>query len=359
VATTITAAASAGFDLIGATCTGLGAGGTATLAGNVLTLSAAATAAGANIACTFTSAGSVQLDPPTLPGAVVGVPYAETLTATNGVAPYAFAVTAGALPPGLSLSSAGVLAGVPTTSGSFGFTVSATDANGRIGSSAFTLAVAAPALTVQPSTLPDGTGSAAYVAQITATGGTAPYAFAVGSGALPPGLALAANGLLSGVPTAAGRFSFSVAVVDSTPGIAGTATRSYTLDVLAPTVQVVATVPDPWVLGRPVAVQFTAAGGAAPYAFALASGTLPSGVTLSAQGLLSGTPTQSGAFLFAVRATDANGFTATREIRVTVAQAPVPVPVHSIGGLFLMLLGLLGIGLWAVRHAGTPNGSAN
>ncbi len=350
VATTITAAATPGFALVGATCTGLGAGGTATLAGDTLTLDAAATAAGANIACTFTSASTIQINPSTLPSAAVGVAYNETLTATNGVAPYGFAVTSGALPPGLSLSPAGALTGTPTTSGIFGFTITASDSLARFASGTYTISVAAPTLMLQPATLPTATGSAAYSAQVTAMGGTAPYVFSLDSGALPPGLTVTANGLVSGVPTAAGSFTFVLAVVDSTPGIAGSAMRTCTLDVLAPTLPIIGAVPDPLTLSQPFTVQLTASGGATPYAFTLASGTLPPGVTLSGQGLLSGTPTQLGAYVFEVRVTDANGFTATREIRVTVAQAPVAVPARSIGGLSLMLLGLLSIGLWTLRR---------
>src|SRR5579871_4492538 len=63
-----------------------------------------------------------------LPAGQINVAYTQTtLTAANGTAPYMFAVTGGALPSGMALSSAGALSGTPTASGSFNFTVTATD----------------------------------------------------------------------------------------------------------------------------------------------------------------------------------------------------------------------------------------
>jgi hypothetical protein len=64
--------------------------------------------------------GSLTISPATLPDASYGSAYtpAQTLTATGGTAPYTFSVTTGSLPPGMSLSTAGVLSGTPTAAGS-------------------------------------------------------------------------------------------------------------------------------------------------------------------------------------------------------------------------------------------------
>ena len=74
-------------------------------------------------------------------------------------------------------------------------------------------------------------------ATFTATGAgtTAPFTFAVTAGALPDGLSLAANGDLTGTPTVAGDFTFTVTATDSTPGGSGgpfTGSRQYTVTVL-------------------------------------------------------------------------------------------------------------------------------
>lgn len=74
--------------------------------------------------------------------------------------------------------------------------------------------VTPPPVTVDQGTLPNGTVGVAYSQTLTASGGAAPYTFTVTGGALPPGLTLAASGLLSGTPTAAGLFTFTVRGTD-------------------------------------------------------------------------------------------------------------------------------------------------
>lgn len=87
---------------------------------------------------------TVTLTPPAgaLPEATVGAAYSQTLSATGGAAPYSFLVSSGSLPPGMSLSSSGVLAGAPTTAGLFNFSITVTNAShGSSGSQPYTLAV--------------------------------------------------------------------------------------------------------------------------------------------------------------------------------------------------------------------------
>ena len=84
----------------------------------------------------------IALVVPTIPSATVGQSFSMTLSATGGIEPYNFAVTSGALPAGLSLSSAGVISGKPSgvapgKTQSFTFTVTVTDKNGGTTSAAF------------------------------------------------------------------------------------------------------------------------------------------------------------------------------------------------------------------------------
>jgi hypothetical protein len=85
----------------------------------------------------------ILLSPATLPGGTFARPYRQTITATeagyNGS--FGFAVTAGALPPGLGLTGDGTLHGTPTAAGLFAFTVTATDSNGLAGQQPYTLIV--------------------------------------------------------------------------------------------------------------------------------------------------------------------------------------------------------------------------
>jgi len=79
-----------------------------------------------------------------LKGGITGVAYSETITAQGGTSPYTFTVTSGAVPGGCSMSSAGIITGTPTATGTASFTVRVTDANGYTGSQAFTILVSAP-----------------------------------------------------------------------------------------------------------------------------------------------------------------------------------------------------------------------
>jgi hypothetical protein len=84
----------------------------------------------------------VVLSPTTLPATTIGeAGYSQTITGNGGTPPYTFAVTAGSLPPGLTLSSAGLLSGTPTAAGSYPFTITATDSTGTTGSQAYTVTV--------------------------------------------------------------------------------------------------------------------------------------------------------------------------------------------------------------------------
>ncbi len=97
---------------------------------------------GANYGAYFTIAGGC----PTilmakLAAAVKNVATSQNLNAYGGTAPYTYATNSGSLPPGLSLSSSGLLSGTPTTTGQYSFTATATDANGCTGGQTYTLQV--------------------------------------------------------------------------------------------------------------------------------------------------------------------------------------------------------------------------
>ena len=162
---------------------------------------------------------TITLGPATLPNVTPGVAYNQSLTASGGTSPYAYAVASGSsLPTGFTLSSGGTLYGTTTVVGSYTFTVTATDANHCTGSKAYSLTVVqpCPTITLSPAALPNGTQGAAYNQSLAASGGVSPYAFAVASGSsLPAGLTLSSGGSLSGTPTAAGGYTFTVTATDA------------------------------------------------------------------------------------------------------------------------------------------------
>ena len=94
---------------------------------------------------------TIALSPATLPNGTVAVAYSQTLVGSGGTAPYTFALTGGTLPAGLTLTSAGVLAGTPTAAGTSSFTIRATDANGCFADFARTLVVTTAVPTVPQS----------------------------------------------------------------------------------------------------------------------------------------------------------------------------------------------------------------
>jgi YVTN family beta-propeller protein len=174
----------------------------------------------------YSTPSPITLAPESLPEGTVGAAYTETITASGGTAPYTYSVVSGSLPPGLTLSSSGILSGTPTAQGTYNFTVAATDANGCPGSRDYALTIVCPIISLAPTSLPNATQGTAYDQTITASGGTAPYTYTVTSGALPAGLTLSSGGIISGTPTATGIFNFAVTATDF---FGCTGSRSYEL----------------------------------------------------------------------------------------------------------------------------------
>ncbi|PPF13071.1 DUF11 domain-containing protein [Rathayibacter sp. AY1A5] len=156
--------------------------------------------------------------------APLGAPFSYTF-ATGGAS--TFELASGSLPAGLTLTSAGVLSGTPTVEGASSFTVSARTTFGTTTGAPHTLTVgpAATAPTLS-GTAAAGVVGSAYDFTYTATGSPAPVV-TVASGTLPPGLALDGSGRLTGTPTTAGTYGFTLRAVNP----AGTVEAASTLTV--------------------------------------------------------------------------------------------------------------------------------
>jgi hypothetical protein len=241
-------------------------------------------------------------------GAVQGVAITPTapLVGSGGAGgPYTFSATG--LPAGLTMAANGSISGTPSVSvGSpFSYTVTVTDSAGNTGTFTCSVAVSPPPTAscgVFTGTLVQNVAITPTAPLVGSGGVGGPYTFSATG--LPAGLTMASNGIISGTPTVSGGpFSYTVTVADSA-GNKGTFSCSVSIGgpptascgVITGAVQGVAITP----------VTLVGTGGAGgPYTFS-ATG-LPAGLTMSASGTISGTPSVNGTFPYTVTVTDKAG----------------------------------------------------
>lgn len=261
---------------------------------------------------------------------VVGQGYSARLVGTGGRAPYTWSLVGGSLPTGVTMSPTGALAGTPTAAGNFSADVRITDASVPTHLSVtvtVSILVSPPALGLSTPQLPQGTVGQAYSATLGATGGTTPYTWSVTSGSLPAGIALSPAGTLSGTPTTAGTSS---AVVQVTDASAQHATETITMVVNPSPVAVTTSVLPSASVGAAYAQTLTATGGTTPYTWSVISGTLPTGLTLTSTGVLSGTPTTAGSSTVTVQVADATGQKATANLTLTVVASSLSITTATL-----------------------------
>ncbi len=261
----------------------------------------------------------------TLTEGIVATAYDVTLVASAGTAPYRYAVTSGALPAGLALDGiTGRISGMPTTAGSYNFTVTATDANNATGTASYSIAIVLQAPTANDVRATVAANSAANPIRLDLTGGPAN---SVAVGAQPAhGTAAVSELAITYTPTPgySGSDSFTYVATNAT-GTSPAATVAIT--VTAPTLTFS---PPAGGLASGTAgsaysgITVTASAGGAPYRYAITSGQLPAGLELDgATGAIGGTPTRAGNHDFTVTATDANNAAGTARYAIVVAAAPV------------------------------------
>ncbi|MBS1830424.1 MAG: putative Ig domain-containing protein [Acidobacteria bacterium] len=274
---------------------------------------------GANLSATktfqLTVTANFSITTAGLPNGTVGVFYNQTLSTAGGRAPIRWGEQSGQLPLGLVLNSnTGGLTGTPQQAGDFTFTLFALDADQQRATKQFTVTIRGN-FRITTDTLPGATVGEAYSQTIGTTGGTAPLTFTVSEGTLPAGLSLnRTSGAITGTPTAAGTFAFTVQANDSNNQ---SARQAYSIVIIGPPRIVTESLPAGRV-GNAYTATVEAAGGETPYRFS-ATG-LPNGLTINATtGAITGNPTQAGSFDITVTVTDRAGRTGTQQFTVSIA----------------------------------------
>jgi large repetitive protein len=318
----------------------------------------------------------------------VGQPVHLQLLALNGCDVYWWEIVNGVLPAGLSMSSSGLVTGTPTAAGTTQPWVILHDLTALQGGPAwcggdnhserqFVFAVAGgggappptpappaqPPLQITTSALPRATAGTPYNATLAASGGGS-VSWSVSAGSLPGGLTLGPNGVLSGTPTGAGNYSFTVRVSS------GGRSASRQLDLVVAE-KLTASVPadQEWEVRRPLQISISAKGGTPGYSWKI-SGTLP-GKTgfVGNQGdgstsFVRGVPAEAGMFPIVLTVTDAVGASAEVKVTLTVA-ARLQIATVRVGRaarmgkryrLALTSRGGVGDTNWVVTAGSLPSG---
>ena len=283
--------------------------------------------------------------PATLPQ-LIGTAVSITCAPAGGTGPYTWSISAGALPPGLVQDggTGNITGTLADPAGPYSFTVMATDtiAPNATGSQTYT------GTTVDPLTIscapPAPTGGPVeadvpYSATCTAGGGTQAYTWSIVGTLVPPGLTItpasATTATVSVTPAAAmASYQYHVHLTDSTSPALTADSGVYT-GAIAPAVTITTTSPlPPAVVGTAYSRPFAAGGGVAPFSWSAAG--LPAWLTMSAGGLLTGTPPATGSVSFTVTVTDGAGgvdpvlFTLPVNAALTITTTS-PLPAATIG----------------------------
>jgi len=262
-----------------------------------------------NYSITVTDRAPTWVTAASLPSFTKNSAYSTTVSATDDDSlSVLYSLFSGSLPTGLTLSSAGVISGTPTSSTNLTFTIRATDANGMYADRQFTMTNVGPSWTTS-SALPIFTRNVAYSTTVVATddSGVAPT-YSLISGALPTGLSLnSSTGVISGTASSSSPASFTLRATDANGAFAD---RAFTMANAGPTWTTSGTI-STLSNGSAYSYQLVATddSGTAPI-YSLVSGTFPAGITVSSSGLISGTTSaitgSTGTISLTFRATDAN-----------------------------------------------------
>jgi hypothetical protein len=259
------------------------------------------------------------LGPESTAPATTGAPYSLQMTTSIPDAK-TFAITGGALPPGLAIDGAtGLVAGTPTTSGTYAFTVySKVNSDPRSDTKSLQIVVRAPLTITVGAPLESGLAIGEVRVPVESTwqtsGGSGTYTWALTAGTLPSGVTFT-SGSFSGTPRTAGTYPFAVSVTDSEGRTASAAARISVASDLTVTTAVLR----PAKVGKAYAAKLRTSAGVKPIAWKISAGKLPPGVRFDrVLGSLAGVPKQAGRYRLSFEARDSQRVAARRSLTLTV-----------------------------------------
>jgi hypothetical protein len=259
------------------------------------------------------------LGPESTAPATTGAPYSLQMTTSIPDAK-TFAITGGALPPGLAIDGAtGLVAGTPTTSGTYAFTVySKVNSDPRSDTKSLQIVVRAPLTITVGAPFESGLAIGEVRVPVESTwqtsGGSGTYTWALTAGTLPSGVTFT-SGSFSGTPRTAGTYPFAVSVTDSEGRTASAAARISVASDLAVTTAVLR----PAKVGKAYGAKLRTSAGVKPIAWKISAGKLPPGVRFDrVLGSLAGVPKQAGRYRLSFEARDSQRVVARRTLTLTV-----------------------------------------
>lgn len=309
---------------------------------------------------------SVTCSPSFPPPAEVGVAVTPTqCTATGGVPPYTWS-TLGNVAPGLTVTPSGAtvsISGTPTAAGT-SFNLYVHDSSNpqlSIPATSFGSAFARPTVACTPTIGPVSVGQV-FLSRCTASGGVSPLTWSL-SGNLPPGVSfdyltagLVTTATIYGAPATPGPYNFTIGIQDS---LAQTVSQSFSGSVSAVGASVLITCSSSggvYAGGTAIApITCTVSGGAPPYQWTIANGSLPRGLSLTPQAdgsmAIEGTPSVAGNYAFSVSVSDTNGQIGLWPVSGTINNPPVSgfqvgiLPHLAFGGGWQNRIALVNLGI--------------
>ena len=263
-----------------------------------------------------------------LPTGTVGTAYSTTLQQTGGLGSFTWSLVSGSLPAGLSLSSLrGAITGTPTTVYTYTFNVQVkdvgiTDCTGANSPacSVFSIVIAAPMVYVSPISIPTMMQNAAITAiPVVTSGGTNPNTCTLLPGsAWPTGVTMSSCSI-SGTPTVTGNFSVNIQVTDSASHTVQSGTLNFSVQPAVDPLAITTTSVANGIVSVPYSAALAATGGVQPYTWAVASGSLPPGLSITGT-LIAGLPTTIGIYTFTVQVIDSQSSVANSPLLSIIIQ---------------------------------------